>query len=60
MHKKTQLRKRRQARIRSRVSGTGEIPRLAVFRSNTNIYAQLIDDEKGLTLAAANDLKQAK
>lgn len=39
--------------IRSRVSGTAQKPRLSVFRSNTDIYAQLIDDENGVTLAAA-------
>lgn len=48
-------RKRRQHRIRSKVSGTAVKPRLSVFRSNTNIYAQLIDDEKGFTLAATDD-----
>jgi large subunit ribosomal protein L18 len=39
--------------IRRRVSGTAQKPRLSVFRSNTDIYAQLIDDENGVTLAAA-------
>jgi large subunit ribosomal protein L18 len=50
---------RRHAKIRTRVSGTGDIPRLAVFRSNKFIYAQLIDDERGVTLASAStrDLK---
>ncbi|MCB9809101.1 50S ribosomal protein L18 [Candidatus Nomurabacteria bacterium] len=48
---------RRHARIRSRVAGTSERPRLAVFRSNKFIYAQLIDDTTGTTLAAANDVK---
>jgi len=41
-------------RIRSKISGTAERPRLSVFRSNTNIYVQLIDDVNGVTLAAAN------
>lgn len=41
-------------RIRKKVSGTAQKPRLAVFRSNSEIYAQLIDDEKGVTLAAAS------
>ena len=41
-------------RIRSRVHGTAAIPRLSVFRSNTDIYAQLIDDNNGTTLASAN------
>ncbi|MBX3102833.1 MAG: 50S ribosomal protein L18 [Bacteroidetes bacterium] len=53
--------------IRKKVQGTAERPRLSVFRSNTSIYAQLIDDTKGLTLAssssrikAVNDLKATK
>ncbi len=54
--KKGQL-KRRHARIRSTISGTAERPRLAVFRSNKFIYAQLIDDVAGVTLAAASDMK---
>jgi len=41
-------------RIRKQISGTGECPRLSVFRSNKDIYVQLIDDIKGITLAAAN------
>ncbi|MBR4910513.1 MAG: 50S ribosomal protein L18 [Clostridia bacterium] len=44
---------KRHARVRSKISGTAERPRLDVFRSNSHIYAQLIDDEKGVTLAAA-------
>ena len=44
---------KRHARVRSKVSGTAKRPRLDVFRSNCHIYAQLIDDEKGVTLAAA-------
>lgn len=44
----------RHNRIRSRVAGTGSCPRLAVFKSNTVIYAQLIDDTTGQTLAAAD------
>jgi len=47
----------RHLRIRSRVSGTTSKPRLAVFRSNNSIYAQLIDDTTGKTLCAASDLK---
>ena len=49
----------RKARVRSVVSGTSDRPRLSVFRSATHIYAQLIDDVKGTTLAAASskDLK---
>ena len=51
---KIALRTRRHARIRARVSGTPERPRLAVFRSNRYVYAQLIDDTKGMTLVAAD------
>lgn len=50
------LNRRRRIRygIRKKVSGTGARPRLSVFRSNRGIYAQLIDDSKGVTLAAAS------
>ncbi|NCN52692.1 50S ribosomal protein L18 [Candidatus Parcubacteria bacterium] len=51
---KITLRTRRHARIRSRIIGTAERPRLAVFRSNRAIYAQLIDDAAGTTIAAAD------
>ncbi len=53
---KTEKRERLHKKIRSRVSGTAEIPRLAVFRSNRYMYAQLIDDVKGVTLVSASDL----
>lgn len=46
----------RHRRVRSKISGTAECPRLNVFRSTNNIYAQLIDDVKGVTLAAASSL----
>ena len=49
-------RRRRHTRIRQRVRGTAQRPRLVVYRSNTNIYAQLIDDRAGHTLAAASSL----
>lgn len=49
----------RHARIRSRVTGTAERPRLAVFKSNTALYAQLIDDTKGATLLASDTRKLA-
>ena len=49
-----QLRERRHRRIRGKVSGTAERPRLAVFRSNVGIYAQLIDDLEGKTVASAS------
>jgi large subunit ribosomal protein L18 len=44
-------------RIRKKVSGTAQLPRLTVFRSNKQIYAQLIDDTKGVTLVAASSYK---
>lgn len=44
-------RQKRHQRIRNKISGTSECPRLNVFRSNTGIYAQIIDDTKGVTLA---------
>lgn len=49
---------RRHARIRSRIKGTAERPRLAVFRSNKCIYAQIIDDTAQVTLVAASDIKE--
>lgn len=48
--------KRRHARVRKTVLGTPERPRLAVYRANANIYAQLIDDRSGATLAAASTI----
>jgi len=48
---------RRQARIRKKILGSAERPRLSVFRSARHIYAQLIDDDSGKTLAAASSLK---
>jgi len=51
------LRKRRHARIRVKVTGTPERPRLAVFRSNRHIVAQVIDDVAGHTLAAASTVE---
>jgi large subunit ribosomal protein L18 len=52
---KTQARVHRHARVRKKVRGEAERPRLAVFRSNRHIYAQLIDDRAERTLAAASD-----
>jgi large subunit ribosomal protein L18 len=49
-------RDRRRNRVRKKVSGTTQRPRLCVFRSNANIFAQLIDDTKGVTIAAASSL----
>lgn len=53
-------RDRRHKKIRAKVSGTSERPRLSVFRSNTAIYAQLIDDEQSVTLAAAKGKEPKK
>jgi large subunit ribosomal protein L18 len=49
-----QARERRHRRIRGKVAGTAERPRLAVFRSNKGIFAQLVDDESGKTIAGAS------
>lgn len=54
---KVAARKRRHLRVRKRVFGTTERPRLAVFRSNRHMVAQIIDDENGRTLAAASTLE---
>ncbi|MDG5473775.1 50S ribosomal protein L18 [Jeotgalibacillus sp. ET6] len=50
---KNAVRKKRHARVRSRITGTESRPRLNIFRSNKHIYAQLIDDVNGVTLASA-------
>jgi len=54
---KIEKRTRRHKRIRSRISGTAAVPRLVAFRSNSYIYAQLIDDDAGKTLASASSLE---
>lgn len=54
---KNKTRQARHSRVRSKLSGTPEIPRLNVYRSNTNIYAQVIDDVNGVTLASASSLE---
>ena len=51
---KREARLRRHRRVRSKVSGTAERPRLVVFRSNRGIFAQLVDDDSGRTLASAS------
>ena len=53
---RNKTRKNRQKRVRRKISGTAECPRLSVFRSNKNIYAQLVDDVEGVTLASASTL----
>ncbi|MDA8274997.1 MAG: 50S ribosomal protein L18 [Actinomycetota bacterium] len=54
---KLELRRRRHARVRRRIVGTAARPRLAVFRSNKHITAQVIDDDAGRTLAAASTVE---
>ena len=49
-------RKARHNRVRKNISGTSSVPRLNVFRSNSNIFAQIIDDEKGITLVSASSI----
>ena len=56
---RTEARRRRHYRVRRKIHGTPERPRLAVFRSNKYIYAQVIDDEAGHTLAAASSQEPA-
>ena len=51
------MRKKRHERVREKISGTAECPRLNVFRSNTNIFAQIIDDVKGVTLASSSSVE---
>lgn len=58
--KKRERRERIKAGVRKKINGTTERPRLSVFRSNTGIYAQIIDDVKGVTLAAASSLELGK
>lgn len=50
------IRQGKHKRVRTKVAGTGETPRLCIFKSLNHIYAQIIDDEKGVTLAAASTL----
>ena len=55
--KRNSIRQRIHARIRAKLSGTGERPRLNVYRSLNHIYAQVIDDQKGETLVSASTIK---
>ena len=54
--KRDERRRRRMMRVRKQVRGTAEKPRLSVFKSNLHIFAQLIDDDKGFTLASAGTI----
>ena len=53
---RNEMRKVRHERVRNKIVGTSEVPRLCVFRSSKNISAQIIDDENGITLASASSL----
>lgn len=55
---KNTIRKKRHLRVRNKISGTAECPRLCVYRSNKEIYAQVIDDVKGVTLTSCNTLQK--
>ena len=55
---KNAQRLKRHTRVRAKISGTTERPRLAVYRSNANIYAQIIDDIKGVTLCSASSIEK--
>jgi large subunit ribosomal protein L18 len=57
---KEQARQRRKLRIRKKVNGTEQKPRLVVFRSNMHIYAQLVDDESGATIVSSSTLALTK
>ncbi len=59
---KNQRRARRKAKIRSKISGTAKCPRLSVYRSNSSMYVQLIDDKKGATIVSAHskEIKEVK
>lgn len=56
---KNSLRKKRHLRVRNKVKGTAEEPRLNVYRSTTHIYAQIIDDTRGVTLVSASTVEKA-
>jgi large subunit ribosomal protein L18 len=58
--KNRERRERIKAGVRKKISGTTERPRLSVFKSNTGIYAQLIDDIKGVTVAASSSIELGK
>ena len=55
---RTEVRRKKHMRVRNRLSGTAERPRLSVFRSNNHMYAQIIDDTVGNTLAAASTVEK--
>ena len=55
---RSEIRRKKHMKLRNRFSGTAERPRLAVFRSNNHMYAQIIDDTKGVTLVSASSLEK--
>jgi len=57
---KQQQRKRRHSRVRAKIKGTADVPRLCVFRSNKYIYAQVVDDEKAGTIVSAHEACNVK
>jgi large subunit ribosomal protein L18 len=58
VNKRTELRAKRKVRIRKRIFGTAERPRLSVYRSLNHIYTQIIDDTQGVTLASASTVEK--
>ena len=58
LHIKKEARLRRKQRVRKKVIGTSDRPRLSVFRSTRHIYAQIIDDSRGLTIVAASSMEK--
>lgn len=57
LKRKIALRAKRKIKIRSKISGTASKPRLSIFKSNKTIYAQVIDDVKGITICASSGIK---
>lgn len=55
---RNQARMKKHLKIRQKISGTTTIPRLSIYKSHQNIYAQLIDDTKGITLTSASTIKE--
>lgn len=60
MQSKNKKRLIRKSRIRKKIAGTAIRPRLCVFKSNRHLYAQVVDDQKGVTIVGASDLKAKK
>lgn len=58
MSSRNDKRVKRKTRIRKKISGTSSVPRVSVFKSNSNLYAQLVDDENGVTIASASSIEK--